>query len=132
MEKEKNEIEELHEDTELSSDNKKEDKESFKQLSPTKLMFKRFFRSRLSVVGLVLIIALFLFSFVGPLFSPYGQAEQDNTTQYLETFENKEITDENGNTYTVVVKITTKKDNNNLADPSSSHWLGTDEKVMML
>ncbi len=128
MENKENEIEEIHENTQDTNEEKKVEKETFKQLSPTRLMFKRFFRSKLSVVGLVLIIALFLFSFVGPLFSPYGQAEQDNTTQYLETFENKEITDENGNTYTVVVKITTRKDNNNLADPSSSHWLGTDEK----
>ena len=106
----------------------KEQKETFKQMSPFKLMVKRFFRSKLSVVGLVLIIALFLFSFIGPLFSPYGQAEQDNTTQYLYTTEEKTIVDENGDEITVYVQVTTKKDNNSLADPSQSHWLGTDEK----
>ncbi len=105
-----------------------EEKETFKQMSPFKLMIKRFFRSKLSVVGLVLIIALFLFSFIGPLFSPYGQAEQDNSTQYIYTTEEKEIVLENGETITVIVEITTKKDNNSLADPSNSHWLGTDEK----
>lgn len=54
----------------------KEQEETFKQMSPIRLIFRRFFRSKLSIVGLILIIVLFLFSFIGPLFSPYGQAEQ--------------------------------------------------------
>ena len=38
-----------------------------KTLSPFMLVMKRFFRSRLSMVGLTLIILLFLFSFLGPV-----------------------------------------------------------------
>ena len=37
-----------------------------KVLSPGMTVLKRFFRSKLSVIGLVTIIALFLFSFLGP------------------------------------------------------------------
>ncbi len=37
---------------------------------------KRFFRNRLAVVGLSILVAMFLFSFVGGLVSPDGQDEQ--------------------------------------------------------
>ena len=47
-----------------------------KVLSPGALVAKRFFRNRLAVVGLSILIAMFLFSFVGGLVSPYGQDEQ--------------------------------------------------------
>lgn len=47
-----------------------------KVLSPGALVAKRFFRNRLAVVGLSILVAMFLFSFVGGLVSPYGQDEQ--------------------------------------------------------
>lgn len=53
--------------------------DSVRIVSPGKLVAKRFFRSRLSVVGLVTLVVLFLFAFVGPLFSPWGEAEADST-----------------------------------------------------
>ena len=37
-------------------------------MSPTRMVIRRFFRSKLSIVGLIMVIGLFLFSFVGPLF----------------------------------------------------------------
>ena len=43
-----------------------------KVLSPWMTVVKRFFRSKLSVVGLATIVFLFLFSFVGPLLSPWS------------------------------------------------------------
>ena len=45
-------------------------------MSPGALVAKRFFRNRLAVVGLSILVAMFLFSFVGGLVSPYGQDEQ--------------------------------------------------------
>ena len=39
-----------------------------KLMSPTRMVVRRFFRSRLSIVGLIMVVSLFLFSFVGPLF----------------------------------------------------------------
>lgn len=47
-----------------------------KVLSPGALVAKRFFRNRLAVVGLSMLVAMFLFSFVGGMISPYGQDEQ--------------------------------------------------------
>ena len=49
--------------------------DSVKALSPTQLVMKRFFRSKLSIVGLVIIISLFVFAFLGPVFSPYGETQ---------------------------------------------------------
>ena len=43
-----------------------------KVLSPGMMVMKRFFRSKLSMVGLITLIVLFVFSFVGPLFSPWS------------------------------------------------------------
>lgn len=54
--------------------------DSVKVISPMRLVLKRFFRSRLSIVGLAIIVLLFLFSFVGPLFVPYAQDQ----TFYIE------------------------------------------------
>ncbi len=52
--------------------------DSVRIISPGRLVMKRFFRSRLSMVGLVTLIVLFLFAFVGPLFSPYEESEADS------------------------------------------------------
>ena len=46
-----------------------------KVLSPGALVAKRFFRNRLAVVGMVILIVMFVFSFIGGLVSPYGQDE---------------------------------------------------------
>lgn len=53
--------------------------DTVKVISPGRMVLKRFFRSRLSMIGLVTIIVLFLFSFIGPFFSPYGEVEPDKT-----------------------------------------------------
>ena len=47
-----------------------------KVLSPGALVARRFFRNRLAVIGLSILIAMFLFSFLGGVISPYGQDEQ--------------------------------------------------------
>lgn len=47
-----------------------------KVLSPGALVVKRFFRNRLAVLGMVMLIAMFVFSFIGGLISPYGQDQQ--------------------------------------------------------
>lgn len=46
-----------------------------KVLSPGRQVFKRFMRNRLAVFGSGLLITMFVFSFLGPLFYPYGQKE---------------------------------------------------------
>ena len=44
-----------------------------KVLSPGMLVAKRFIRNRMAVTGLVILIFMFIFSFIGGLVSPYGQ-----------------------------------------------------------
>ncbi len=67
-------------------------------MSPTRMVVRRFFRSKLSLVGLVMVIGLFLFSFVGPLFFADlpEKVEQTNPDGTL-------ILDENGKPITTLV-----------------------------
>ena len=48
-------------------------------ISPTRLVLKRFFRSKLTIVGLCMFLFLLLFSFLGPLFVPWTETEVDRT-----------------------------------------------------
>ena len=70
----------MSENTQNTTPNKEQyslnDDRRVKVLSPGALVAKRFFRNRLAVVGLSMLVAMFLFSFVGGLVSPYGQDEQ--------------------------------------------------------
>ncbi len=56
-----------------------------KVLSPGALIAKRFFRNRLAVVGLVILVVMFVFSFIGGLVSPYGQDQTFSTMTKLDT-----------------------------------------------
>ena len=38
----------------------------YKEMSPARMVARRFFRSRLSLVGVIMLVALFAFSFLGP------------------------------------------------------------------
>ena len=46
-----------------------------KVLSPGRQVFKRFIRNRLAVFGSILLIIMFVFSFIGPIFYHCGQKE---------------------------------------------------------
>jgi len=46
-----------------------------KVLSPGALVAKRFFRNRLAVTGMSVLVFMFIFSFIGGLISPYGEKE---------------------------------------------------------
>jgi len=54
---------------------KLDDARRIKVLSPGMMVFKRFIRNKLAVIGLVILFFMFTFSFIGPLVSPYGQTE---------------------------------------------------------
>lgn len=46
-----------------------------KVLSPTRQVFKRFIRNRLAIVGSLILITMFVFCFLGPIFYPYSQTD---------------------------------------------------------
>lgn len=54
-----------------------------KVLSPGAMVAKRFFRNRLAVVGLTMLIIMFLFSFLGGVISPYEQDQQFYTYEVM-------------------------------------------------
>ena len=58
-----------------------DDESRVKVLSPMQLIIKRFFRNKLAIVGLVILAAMFFFSFIGPFFSPYGESETFYVTE---------------------------------------------------
>ena len=116
-------------------------------MSPTRMVVRRFFRSKLSIIGLIMVVGLFLFSFVGPLFcadlgtvdeygvvhydpndGKWGETELDESGKYVYTLSQYTYTTSDGVTYTV--KQTTEKHlKDNLRAPmSADHPLGTDNE----
>ena len=72
-----------------------------KLMSPMRMVMRRFFRSKLSIAGIVMLAALFLFCWLGPVvYHKWGETETDRTGI------------------------------NALAKPSADHLLGTDEQGM--
>ncbi len=111
-------------------------------MSPTRMVVRRFFRSKLSVIGLIMVIGLFLFSFAGPLFfadlnpsdsydpndGKWGEIELDESGKILYSCSEIPFTTSDGQTYTI--KQTTEKVlKDNLRAPiSADHPLGTDNE----
>ncbi len=67
-----------------------------KVLTPGAMVAKRFFRNRLAVLGMSVLIAMFLFSFVGGLITPYTESQQFYTyeiqsKQYAGVVENDDL-----------------------------------------
>lgn len=54
---------------------KLDDAQRVKVLSPGMLVAKRFFRNKLAIIGMVIIICMFLFSFLGGAIIPYSQSQ---------------------------------------------------------
>ena len=55
-----------------------------KVLSPGRMVLKRFLRNRLAVIGLIMLLAMFVFSFIGGFITPYGEDEQFYTYTYMD------------------------------------------------
>ena len=100
-----------------------------KLMSPTRMVVRRFFRSKLSIVGLVMVISLFVFSFLGPVFfNQWGETELDEKGSVKYTESEIRVTDDDGNTYTFMQTIERPNKYNSFAPPSSDHFLGTDNQ----
>ncbi len=97
---------------------------NIKLMSPGRMVARRFFRSKLSIAGISMILALFLFCWLGPVvYTAWGETETDRSGAY-EYFE-YEAKDENGNQF--VQFIVSGYSINKLALPSGEHILGTDQ-----
>lgn len=101
-----------------------------KLMSPMQMVLRRFFRSKLSIIGLVIIIGLFIFCWVGPLFyNKWEPTEIDNSGKVkVETPVQIEYVDPVTGEEKVFYKVTeVKETTNSLAEPSAEHPLGTDK-----
>ena len=96
-------------------------------MSPTQMLVRRFFRSKLSIIGLIMVISLFLFCFLGPVvYNKWGETEVDRT-QVLRYEESKEVSyTVDGNEYQVRQVRERWTSDNNKSAPSKDHLLGTD------
>ena len=97
-------------------------------MSPNQMLVRRFFRSKLSIIGLVMVISLFLFCFLGPvLYTQWGETELDKSgkTEYATATTTYTV---NGVEYTLHQTTETHLIDNFLAPPSAEHPLGTDDQ----
>ena len=99
---------------------------NLKLMSPGRMVLRRFFRSKLSITGIVMLLSLFVFCWFGPLvYSRWGETESDRTGSIAYTEYETEI---NGEKF--IELIETDNGINSLAAPSAEHILGTDEQGM--
>ncbi len=75
----------LEKETDSPSEKALGDASRVKVLSPSALVFKRFIRNKLAIVGTCILLFMFLFAFVGPLFYPYRQTEIFYKYDYITT-----------------------------------------------
>lgn len=101
--------------------------DNYKEMSPIRLVFRRFFRSRLSIVGLVMIIFLFIFSFLGPvIYTKWGETEWDPTPTVTSVSKGYVVKDSNGLDVYITEVVYSISTTNALANPSKDHLFGTD------
>lgn len=102
--------------------------EHIRALSPSRLVMKRFFRSRLSLIGLIILVSLFLFSFIVPLFVSYGETEIFPIPTEVRVSASEVFTGADGEKYTFY--DVSRGVDYYKATPSYEHLLGTDTNGM--
>jgi peptide/nickel transport system permease protein len=107
--------------------------ERAKVLSPGMTVAKRFFRSKLSVIGLVILLLLFFVSFIGPFFSPWYSGSETGTKKDYENvnvkvYETAVEYTVDGTTYTAYdITVDQISEYNTYGGISWAHWMGTDD-----
>ena len=97
-------------------------------MSPNQMLIRRFFRSKLSILGLFMVVGLFLFCFLGPVFyTQWGETQLDKSgkTEYATSVTTYTV---DGVEYTLHQTTETHLIDNFLALPSAEHPLGTDDQ----
>ncbi len=115
--------------TETKDDEEAPLDKNVKLLSPSQMVLRRFFRSKLSIVGLIMVVGLFLFSFLGPLvYTRWGEIELDESGSTQYTPNEYTYVDSDGTVHTVKQETVSELKDNFLAPPSKDHLLGTDKQ----
>ena len=112
-----------------------EQKVYYKEMSPAQMVARRFFRSRLSLVGVIMIVALFVFAFLGPpVFRMFGydweEVEMDTENVSIKRSGSWIKDTVNGEEVEAYQFTYHEMGINTYADISGAHWLGTDENGM--
>lgn len=122
--------------TEISPEQNSDDQvqtHKVKIISPARLVLRRFFRSKLSVIGLSIFVFMFVFVFLGPLFVGWGETEIDHSgggtvlSPYV-----IEFAGDDGETYIVYLINENVRDDNTYASPFTYGVNSKGEKVMHL
>ncbi|HOW38268.1 MAG TPA: hypothetical protein PLZ76_05100, partial [Bacillota bacterium] len=109
--------------------------DSVKIVSPGQMVLRRFFRSKLSLLGLVMLVSLFLFSFLGPVLSKWGEVEATGDFKWVTSILPHQITvqelnEETGlmeNVTYIFYEVSDPYKVYSKTYPSWTHWLGTDQ-----
>ncbi|HBF15299.1 MAG TPA: ABC transporter permease [Clostridiales bacterium] len=129
----------LQEEALREAELEEEEEAGYREMSPARLVLRRFFRSKLSIVGLLMIVFLFAFSFLGPVIYPtWGEETVDRrdvieaiTKSYdLKDADGNPVKDADGNRVEVVEVVEHTSGTNSYAAPDKEHLLGTDDKGM--
>ena len=113
-------------ETKKTEDTEKPLDKNIKLMSPGRMVLRRFFRSKLSITGLIMLATLFIFCWAGPLvYSRWGETESDRTGNITYT---EYVYEKDGVKF--IELIETDDGINVLAKPSGNHILGTDEQGM--
>ena len=97
-------------------------------MSPNQMLVRRFFRSKLSILGLIMVVGLFLFCFLGPVFyTQWGETQLDKSgkVEYATSVITYTV---DGVEYKLHQTTETQMIDNFLAAPSADHPLGTDDQ----
>ena len=103
----------------LQTNNQPEEVANLEEIvTPGQLVMKRFLRNKLAIAGVVILVCMFLFSFLGPLFTSYGEYTIFLVKDGVEfsSDDHKGMDPQESG-----VKI------NGKAKPSKAHLLGTDK-----
>lgn len=117
-------------ESEISADSK-QGQPTYKGISPLRLVTRRFFRSKLSIVGIVMIVALFLFSFLGPVvYDKWGETTVDRARNKETITRTYDSVDADGNAVTITEEVIFETFYTQYAPLSKDHLLGTDDQGM--